>query len=127
VVGNCPGERESLLVADEPSSPRDPIDWHARYRIDPATTWSDCRLLDVTLTGAFVELSGPVPDDPTCELSFVLQIDSIADDDVGITMQASIQNLEHTDTGTVIAEIAFRARREEQLLLHLLVRLHSLV
>jgi hypothetical protein len=113
------------MVADD-ASPH-AVDWRARYRIDPATIWSECRLLDITLTGAFVELAGDLPDAPVDDLPFLLQIDTIAADDVGITMQASIQNLEPTPTGTVIAEIAFRARREEQLLLHLLVRLHELV
>jgi hypothetical protein len=56
-----------------------------------------------------------------------LQIDSIADDEVGITVNATIQRVARNDDGTVVADVEFSARREERMLLHLLVRLHELV
>ncbi len=56
-----------------------------------------------------------------------LQIDTIADDEVGITMQATVERIERAADGRLIAEVAFSARREERMLLHLLVRLHELV
>jgi hypothetical protein len=89
--------------------------------------WSECQLLDISLTGALVELAGDVPDGPVCDLPFALQIDSIAEDDVGVTMRARVLAVECRDADMIVAEIEFDARREERLLLHLLVRLHTLV
>ena len=101
--------------------------WGATYRIGDDEDWSGCRLLDITLDGASIELCGDVPDGVVDELPFVLQIDSIVDDEVGITMPATIEHLERSATGSVVAEVGFSARREERMLLHLLVRLHELV
>jgi hypothetical protein len=101
--------------------------WGATYRIGDDETWSSCRLLDISLDGASIELSGVVVEDDLAEVPFLLQIDSIADDEVGITVRATIQHLEQRDDGSVVAEVEFSARREERMLLHLLVRLHELV
>jgi hypothetical protein len=100
--------------------------WGASCRIDDDEVWSACRLLDISLDGGTIELSGDVPDD-VAELPLLLQIDSIADDEVGITVNATIQRVARSDDGTTIAEVEFSARREERMLLHLLVRLHELV
>ncbi len=117
---------EEVQVAEGPSSPRDAIDWRAQYRLDPATTWSECRLLDLSLTGARVELSEEPHDDLPAGQPFFLQISSIAGDDVGIVMRAVICDHERGPTGRPVVEVEFSARREERLLLHLLVRLHTL-
>jgi hypothetical protein len=98
--------------------------WGASYRLGDEETWSDCRLIDISLDGGSIELAGQVPDDAAA-LPMLLQVDSIADDEVGITIPATIQHLERNDT--VVAEVEFSARREERMLLHLLVRLHALV
>ncbi len=105
------------------------VDWRAQYRIDPATSWSECRLLDISLTGAVVEVGDEVPHGVRAGHPFFLQIDSIAEDDVGIVMRAVICDHERgdTDAGRSVVEIEFSARREERILLHLLVRLHALV
>ena len=106
---------------------RGSLDWRARYRSDEDGPWAECTLVDVTLTEATIELA----DAPTSEIvagqAFELQIDTIADDDVGITMRAVVLHAEPGPTGTSVVQIEFSARREEQLLLHLLVRLHALV
>ncbi len=115
-----------MPVVDEELLPR-AVDWRARYRLDPAAPWADCRLLDITLTGAVIELTEELPDGEYAEHPFHLQIDTIADDDVGITMQAVIQDCGRNDAGQPIVGIEFSARREERLLLTLLVRLHTLV
>ena len=60
------------------------------------------------------------------EQPFFLQIDTIADDEVGIMMRAVVRDVELRETGAPVVQIEFSARREEQLLLHLLVRLHAL-
>ena len=57
----------------------------------------------------------------------VLGIESIAADEVGITVPATIQRLELSADGSVVAEVEFGAGREERMILHLLVRLHELV
>jgi len=85
-------------------------------------------VLDVTLTGAVLELG----DDGAFTAAAVgaqclLQIDSIADDDVGIVMQAVVCDMREDDDGRPVLDVEFSARREERLLLHLLVRLHALV
>jgi hypothetical protein len=113
-----------VSVVDEDLS-RESLDWQAHYRLDPDSPWTECRMVDVTLTTATVELGDELPDDALDEHPFFLQIDSIADDDVGIVMQAVVRDAQPGGAGPVV-EIEFRARREEQLLLHLLVRLHAL-
>src|ERR1700730_10368451 len=35
--------------------------WAARYRIDPSEPWYSCRVLDVSMAGAGLELLGPLP------------------------------------------------------------------
>jgi hypothetical protein len=101
--------------------------WGASYRIGDDEAWAGCRLLDISLDGGTIELSGDVPDDPIAELPFVLQIDSIAEDEVGIAVRAAVERVDRKADGTVVAEVEFSARREERMLLHLLVRLHQLV
>ena len=101
--------------------------WGVTYRFGADESWSACRLLDISLDGGVVELSGADPDGAFNEQSLVLQIDSIADDEVGITMPATVERVERAADGRVVAEVAFSARREERMLLHLLVRLHELV
>ena len=103
------------------------LDWRAQYRCDPDAPWSECTLLDVTLTEATVELADAPSSEIVDEQPFFLQIDTIADDEVGITMCAVVRRVELRETGVPVVQIEFRARREEQLLLHLLVRLHALV
>ena len=106
---------------------RAPLDWRARYRGDLEGPWAECTLVDVTLTEATIALA----ETPTSEIvggqPFELQIDTIADDDVGITMRAVVLHVELGAAGIPVVQIEFSARREEQLLLHLLVRLHALV
>ncbi len=111
----------------EASSRRDTIDWRAQFRIGSATTWSECRVLDVTLTGARIELSAEVRCAVAIGESCSVQIDSIADDDVGIVIQAVVVGEEPGPVGRPIVDVEFRAGREERILLHLLVRLHTLV
>ena len=101
--------------------------WGVTYRFGADQEWCRCRLVDISLDGGVIELFGGVPDGSGTEHSLVLQIESIADDEVGIMMPAAVRHLEPGADGSVIADVAFSARREERLLLHLLVRLHELV
>ena len=106
---------------------RGSLDWRARYRGDADPTWAECTLVDVTLTEATIELAEAPAREIVAGQAFELQIDTIADDDVGITMRAVVLDVEPGADGTPVVQIEFNARREEQLLLHLLVRLHALV
>jgi hypothetical protein len=101
--------------------------WGASYRIGTDQDWSECRLLDISLDRASIELGGELPDGSLVGLPLVVGIESIANDEVGITMPATIQRLELSADGGVVVEVEFGARREERMLLHLLVRLHELV
>ena len=103
------------------------LDWRAQYRCDPDAPWCECTLVDVTLTEATIELDETPAREIVAGQAFELQIDTIADDDVGITMRAVVLHVELDADGTPVVQIEFSARREEQLLLHLLVRLHALV
>ena len=96
-------------------------EWGARWRTEPQAGWTACRVLDVTLSGAVLQVADDAVAAPIGETCF-LQIDSIAEDEVGVTMRAVVVGAE----GCCV-EVEFEARREEQLLLHLLVRLHALV
>jgi hypothetical protein len=107
--------------------PHEAKSWGVTYRFGTDQEWNACRLLDISLDGGVVELSGADPGGSVAEQSLVLQIDSIADDEVGITMPGTVQRIERAADGRVVAEVAFSARREERMLLHLLVRLHELV
>jgi hypothetical protein len=118
---------EAVAGDDERSAPREAIDWRAQYRLDPESAWSECRVLDLSLTGAQVELAQDLPGDGCVGQPFFLQINSIAGDDVGIVMRAVVTADERGTAGCPVVEIEFDARREERILLHLLVRLHTLV
>lgn len=109
-------------IADAPRA----ASWGASCRIGDRD-WSACRLLDISLDGAAIELDADVPDGLSTDLAFVVQIESIADDEVGIAVPATIERVEHDAHGRVVAVVTFSARREERMLLHLLVRLHELV
>lgn len=100
----------------------DSSEWGARWRAESQSGWTACRVLDVTLSGAVLELAGTAAAQAPVGETCYLQIDSIAEDDVGITMRAVVVGGER---GCV--ELEFDARREERLLLHLLVRLHAVV
>jgi hypothetical protein len=116
-----------VMVLAERSEIAQAQTWGATCRIGADVAWSRCRLLDLSLDDALIELDGELPAGSLVGLPLVLGIESIAGDDVGITMQATIQRLELGADGGIVAAVRFAARREERMLLHLLVRLHELV
>ena len=114
-------------VAEQSLPGREPIDWRAHYRIDPGAPWAECSVVDLSLARALVELADEPLGDVAVGQPLSLQIDSIADDDVGIVIGAVVVGHDRSDHGSPRLEIEFSARREERMLLHLLVRLHALV
>jgi hypothetical protein len=113
-----------MAVAEPDHSAGDAGDWSARYRFDHHAEWRECSVVDISLDCAEIELRDARPDEGGSG-PFFLQIDSVAEDDVGVIVGAEIRRREVLDDGRVIVGVEFSARREERMLLHLLVRLHA--
>jgi hypothetical protein len=106
-------------------SQRYPADWSARYRLDGDDPWRDCRIADVSLDGAALEvhdatlvegLDGPID----------LQIISITGGDVAFTVRGVIRRRWQSENGQVMVGLEFSVlRAEERNLLHLLVGLRA--
>jgi hypothetical protein len=116
----------AMAVADPDRSPRDAAEWSAHYRFHNDGDWRECSVLDISLDCAEIELRDARPDDGFAG-PFFLQIDSVAEDEVGVVVGAEIRHREVLDDGRLIVGVEFSARREERMLLHLLVRLHAYV
>jgi hypothetical protein len=114
----------AMAVAEPDGSRRDAAEWSAQYRFDHDGDWRDCSVLDISLDWAEIELRDTRPDEGTPG-PFFLQIDSVAEDEVGVIVGAEIRHREVMDDGRLIVGVEFSARREERMLLHLLVRLHA--
>jgi hypothetical protein len=111
------------MAVAEPGSPRDGADWSAHYRFDHEGDWRECSVLDISLDCAEIELHDARSDEGMAG-PFFLQIDSVAEDEVGVIVGAEIRRRD-VDDGRLIVGVEFSARREERMLLHLLVRLHA--
>jgi acetamidase/formamidase len=106
-------------------SPRYAADWAARYRLDERDEWRVCRVVDVSLDGAALELvdvtfveglTGPI----------VVQVASISGDQIGVTLRAVIRRHEQLDNGRMLVGVEFSVLRdEERNLLRLLVGLRT--
>jgi len=115
-----------MAVAEPDQSPRDAGDWSAHYCFDHRGDWRECSVVDISLDRAEIELRDAHPEEAVSG-PFFLQIDSVAEDEVGVIVGAEIRHREMLDDGRVIVGVEFSARREERMLLHLLVRLHAYV
>ena len=113
-----------MAVAEPERSPRDAAEWSAHYRFAHETDWRACSVLDISLDCAEIELHDARSDEGVAG-AFFLQIDSVAEDEVGVIVGAEIRHRDVTDDGRLIVGVEFSARREERMLLHLLVRLHA--
>jgi hypothetical protein len=113
-----------MAVAEPDQSPRERGDWSAHYRFDHGGDWRECSVVAISLDDAEIELFDGRPDEGRSG-PFFLQIDSVAEDEVGVIVGAEIRQCEVLDDGRVIVGVEFSARREERMLLHLLVRLHA--
>jgi hypothetical protein len=112
------------MAVVEPDGSRDAAEWLAHYRFDAQGDWRECSVLDISLDRAEIELHDARPDEGAAG-PFFLQIDSVAEDEVGVIVGAEIRRCGLTDDGRRIVGVDFSARREERMLLHLLVRLHA--
>jgi hypothetical protein len=102
-------------------------DWAARFRLDSAAEWRNCRLIDVSWDGAALELYGVDADEPLVG-SMHVEIKSIAGNDDGIFVRGSIRHRARTSIGRVIVGIEFRRlSADEMQLLRLLVSLRAAV
>ena len=114
----------AVTVAEPDQAPRDSGSWSAQYRFDVEDRWRQCDVVDISLDAAEVELHEAARDQLRPG-PFYLQIDSVADDQVGIIVGAVLRRHEVLSDGRVLASVQFSDRREERMLLHLLVRLHA--
>jgi hypothetical protein len=102
-----------------------PADWSARYRLEPITDWRDCRMIDVSARGAAIELYD-LTDDEELTGRLVLEIASIARDQVGVAVSGLLQRGARLDSGRVIVSVELLGLRPDQTkLLRLLVRQRS--
>jgi hypothetical protein len=120
----CEHDGTALVVAESDQADRDTAEWSAHYRFDDGGEWRQCSVLDISLDCAEIELRDARPEEGAAGPLF-LQIDSVAEDDVGVIVGAEIRQRDAQDDGRVIVGVEFSARREERMLLHLLVRLHA--
>jgi hypothetical protein len=106
-------ERQDLDLSrdDQRRSPRYPVDWAARYRLDPGDSWRVCRVVDVSTHGVALELEGA-----TLVEGIVgpidLQIASVGGRPVGVALRTVIRH--HRDlAGRVIVGVEFGLLRPE--------------
>ena len=114
-----------MTSPEQRRSPRYLTDWSAHYRLDPDDEWRACRVLDVSLDGAALELS-----DTALVGGLVgqlhLQIASVAGDQPGVVIRAVIRRTSQADGGRVIVGVEFSVlRADERQLLQLLVGLRA--
>jgi hypothetical protein len=114
-----------MAVAEQRRSPRYPADWTAQYRYDTAGPWRACRVIDVSLDGAAVELYDDEEHEPEVG-RFYLQVCSAVDGEVGVTVRATLRRHLRRDNGQLLAGIEFAPLPPvERNLLQLLVSLRT--
>ena len=106
---------------------RYPSNWSARYRFDTTAEWRDCRIIDVSLDGAAVELYNHNAVESITGMLH-LEIDSGAGDQIGVALGAQIRHSVRLQDVRLLVGVEFAALgRDERNLLHLLIGLRSLV
>jgi PilZ domain len=114
-----------MTMTDRRGSRRYPTDWLAQYRYDPSSDWRPCRVVNVSRTGAEVELGEPLVHEPVTGL-FFLQVRSVAGDEVGVTIRAHLRRRVRTEDGRAVAGIEFQPLDDhEASLFHLLIGLRT--
>ncbi len=105
--------------------PRTAAEWSARYRFDDRAAWRECLIVDLSFAGAAVELYDVAPHEPLVG-GLDVEISSIARDEVGVALRTIVRRANRLSAGRVIVGVEFaHRRREESLLLHLLVGLRN--
>jgi hypothetical protein len=124
---NGTGERTvTMTSAEHRRAPRYAADWAARYRLDERDEWRACRVVNVSLDGAALELVG-VTFVEALTGPIIVQIASISGDEIGVTVRAVIRRHEQLESGQVLVGVEFSVLRdEERRLLRLLVGLRNL-
>jgi hypothetical protein len=116
-----------MTVTDRRSSPRHHADWAATYRFDPRVPWRHCRVIDVSLDGAAIELYGTDDDEPLTGGLYV-QVGSVVEDEQGIVIRTMARRQVRMASGRVIVGVEFGTLHpDERQLLQLLVSLRSFV
>src|SRR5260221_558847 len=82
---------------------RYPAGWIARYRTEADDGWRECRALDVSETGAALELSGSV----TVDEELVIELRTGDDAPGGVLLIATVRNVASDPDGTVRVGVEF--------------------
>jgi hypothetical protein len=102
-------------------------EWSARYQLGLGSEWRECRIVDLSFEGAAVELHDVAPLEPLVG-PLSVEISSIASDQVGVELRTVIRHADLLEADRAIVDVEFAHwRREESLLLHLLVGLRNYV
>ena len=88
--------------------PRHAADWVARYRFDRRQSWQDCRVLDVSQSGAALELQGLGTHRFVSESALYLQIESVLGVPNGTPVRADIRHRGRTSGGRTFVGVEFR-------------------
>ena len=120
-------------MRDRRRAPRHLTRWPARYVLGAAghDEWHDCNVVDVSRTGAALEVSGPVPaEDASVTVAITSLAVAITRDDrapVAVELRGHVRNVsrKHANSTRVGIEWAALAALEQDLLA-LLTELHAL-
>jgi hypothetical protein len=117
------GDLGRLAVLEQRHDPRYPSDWAARFRFDITNEWRPCRLIDVSLDGAAIELYGLSPHD-SLDRRIHVEVASISGEGEAIHILGDVRHKACTQDGRVVVGIRFLLpNREQRNLLRLLVSL----
>src|SRR6476659_5319990 len=84
------GTIDAVTSPEQRRTERYPADWAARYRLDPDDDWRACRVVDVSLGGAALELAATTPGEGLTG-PLHLEIASVSGDQVGVNVRANIR------------------------------------
>ena len=114
-----------MTGGEDVGAPRTAAEWSARYRFDAGSEWRQCLIVDLSFDGAAVQLYDVAPHEALVG-PLDVEISSIARDEVGVALRTIIRDADRRSADRVIVDVEFAHwRREESLLLHLLVGLRN--
>ena len=97
-----------LKLRPRNAAERRPVDWLGRYTVErfPELGSGHCRVFDVSLDGAGLELFGPAIEESSGE-HLLLELQVVDPDPAGIRLRGLIKNADATDHGSVTVGVDF--------------------
>jgi PilZ domain len=92
-----------MRIRNRRQADRYPTGWIARYRTEEDDGWHECKALDVSETGAALEIRGPV----TLGEELVVELRVGDDTPGGVLLIATVRNLSSEPDGTVRVGVEF--------------------